>query len=153
MNQLQIVVLFFLTVNAYQSRAEMQKNTTDTIPTLMKGHFTDDYKIHYTITDSLWVQHPSSRFKIIEWNAEEKFILARNMADNPSDGNLFTRIDYTFFKNMEPYSWGFCLSVYDAKTFEAAKSVAPADRLNPKTGCNGFPFSRMKKKSAKGVEN
>ena len=49
------------------------------------------------------------------------------------------------FSNMEPYFWGFCLTVYDAATEKIAKKTAYVDRKNPKKGCNGYPFSRMKK--------
>jgi hypothetical protein len=49
------------------------------------------------------------------------------------------------FSNMEPFRWGFCFTVYDANTDSLAEVTAHADRQNPKKGCNGFPFSRMKR--------
>jgi hypothetical protein len=46
---------------------------------------------------------------------------------------------------MAPFLWGFCLTTYDAKTIEEAQTKAKADRANPRKGCNGYPFSRMKR--------
>lgn len=116
-------------------------------PKLFKGTFVDDYGIKYTINDTLWVQQPRSRYHIIKWNEKDQYIVARNDDKNPGEGGLYTRIDYMQFSNMEPWKWGFCLSVYDAKTDAIAEATAKADRQNPKKGCGGFPFSRMKRTS------
>lgn len=109
------------------------------------GNFMDDYGIRYTVTDSLWTQHPSSKYHILKWNVKEQYIIARNDDKNPGDKGLYTRIDYMPFANMEPFLWGFCLSAFNAKTDSLAEATGPADRDNPKKGCNGFPFSRMKR--------
>jgi len=117
---------------------------TDEIPAELKGSFTDDYGIKYTISDTLWIQHPRSKFHIIKWNTKQQYLIARNDEMNPGEGGLYTRIDYMQFNNMKPYTWGFCLTAYEAKTDAIAESTAAADRENPKKGCNGFPFSRMR---------
>lgn len=118
----------------------------DTIPVTMPAIFSDDYGIRYTISDSLWVQHPSSRYHILRWNKEKQYIIAKNDAQNKSDAGLYTRIDYMKFTGMEPYTWGFCLSVYKAVSDSIAEfGPNKTDRTNPRKGCNGFPFSRMKK--------
>jgi len=57
---------------------------------MMLGEFTDDYDIHYGITDSLWIQYPGARYHIIKWNTDEQYIIARNDDKNPDDGGLFT---------------------------------------------------------------
>jgi hypothetical protein len=120
----------------------------DKIPSQLKGEFKDDYGIRYTINDTLWVQHPNIKYHIISWNNEGQYLLAINDKNNPSDKELYTRIDYMRFDNMKPFQWGFCLTVYDAKTIEDAKYKAAADRGNPRKGCGGFPFSRMKRVGA-----
>ena len=74
-----------------------------------------------------------------------QYLLVQNDKANKTDGGLFTRIDYMNFTGMEPFRWGFCLTIYNANTLEKAKATAIADRKNPKVGCSGFPFSRMKK--------
>ena len=38
------------------------------------------------------------------------------------------------FDNMAPYGWGFCLTVYNAKTDSLAETTAQADKKNPKKG-------------------
>lgn len=119
---------------------------TDTILAILPATFSDDYGIRYTITDSLWLQHPSSRYFILRWNKEQQYIIAKNGVQNKTDAGLYTRIDYMQFTGMEPYTWGFCLSVYNAVTDSIAEfGPNKTDRTNPRKGCNGFPFSRMKK--------
>lgn len=112
----------------------------------MKGNFTDDYKIRYSVSDSLWMQLPDTKFQIIKWNLNEQYLVAKNDMSNPGDGGLYTRIDFMQFKGMEPFEWGFCLTAYQAKDSETAEKTAAADRSNPKKGCGGFPFSRMKRR-------
>lgn len=115
------------------------------VPAYLIGDFTDDYNIRYTINDSLWIQHPNIKYHLIQSNNSKQYLIARNDTDNPSEAGLYTRIDYMNFQDMESYKWGFCLTVYTAKTAKEAAIKEQADRQNPKTGCSGFPFSRMKK--------
>jgi hypothetical protein len=114
-------------------------------PEMLKGNFMDDYKITYSINDTLWIQKPNAKYHIIKWNEKEQYIIARNDKNNKADRDLYTRIDYMTFENMSPFLWGFCLSAYNASTEAAAEAVKIADRANPRKGCNGFPFSRMKR--------
>lgn len=115
------------------------------LPALLSGHFKDDYNINYTITDSVWTQHPKTTYRIVKWNQQEQYFIAQNGANNKTDAHLYTRIDYMTFDKMEPYRWGFCLTAYNAPTPQAAEATPPANRQNPRKGCNGFPFSRMKR--------
>ena len=117
---------------------------TDSIPAIFKGDFKDDYDIRYTISDSLWLQYPGAKYHILKWNIQEQYIIARNDSKNPSEKDLYSRIDYMLLNNMGKWTWGFCLTVYDASSETAAARSKPADRQNPKKGCNGFPFSRMR---------
>lgn len=73
-----------------------------------------------------------------------QYLLVKNDDNNPSEKGLYSRIDYMQFKDMEPFTWGFCLTVYDAKDTSVAMKVPSANRDIPKKGCNGYPFSRMK---------
>ena len=114
------------------------------IPKQLLGTFKDDYGIEYQISDSLWLQFPNAKYHILKWNKRKQYLIAKNDADNKSDGNKYTRIDYMLFDNMAPYNWGFCLTAYQAETDLIAEKTASADRKNPKKGCNGYPFSRMK---------
>jgi len=117
----------------------------DTIPALFKGSFSDDYDIRYRISDSTWEQLPNVTYHILKWDTVRQYIIARNGAANPSEKGLYTRIDYMLFNGMAPYHWGFCLTVYNAVSDAAAEASAAADRDHPRKGCNGYPFSRMKR--------
>ncbi|MEO5583413.1 MAG: hypothetical protein ABIR66_12030, partial [Saprospiraceae bacterium] len=146
MNKRRTVFLFLLlSWQAMVYSKNISKWTADTIPFELQGKFIDDYEIHYTINDSLWIQTPNVKYHIIHWDTTAKYLLARNDDKNPSENGLFTRIDYMNFSHMEPFQWGFCYTIYNAKTVEEAKIKALADRQNPRNGCNGYPFSRMKR--------
>lgn len=145
MRLISILLLF----SFFQTTASAQNKNSETkvIPALLSGNFSDDYDIQYSINDSLWIQYPNSKYHIIYCDTIAKYILAKNDSNNPGDAGLYTRIDYVYFQNMKPYNWGFCLTVYNAATLEEAKNKAAADRNNPLKGCNGYPFSRMKKEN------
>ena len=130
---------------AFSQSAEIIPRVKAGIPIFLKGTFEDDYGIRYTINDSLWIQHPNAKYHIINCDTTEQYLLVQNDTANKTDGGLFTRIDYMNFTKMEPFRWGFCLTIYNANTLEKAKATLLADRKNPKVGCSGFPFSRMKK--------
>ena len=130
---------------ACKAPAKTAGNQTTSARSSVTGNFTDDYGIRYSISNKLWVQYPNIKYHIIRWNKNEKYLIARNDSNNPSEAGLYTRIDYMFFQHMEPFTWGFCLTVYNAKTDKEAATKAQADRQNPKIGCGGFPFSRMKR--------
>lgn len=142
---LLFMVIVFTSQISCQHANYAGKGVTENIPTLLKGNFMDDYGIQFTITDSLWTQHPNVKYHIISWDTNAQYAIAQNDENNPSDKGLFTRIDYIPLADMDPFTWGFCLTVYKAKTIDEAKARASADRQNPKKGCNGYPFSRMKR--------
>ena len=122
----------------------IRKQSVTHLPVWMTGTFTDDYGIKYAINDTLFWQQPSAKYHIINWNKEEQYLLVKNDENNSSEKNLYSRIDYMEFKNIKPYTWGFCLTVYDAKDTITAMKIPAANRDIPKKGCNGYPFSRMK---------
>jgi hypothetical protein len=146
----KIYTLFILLAFAFSVNAQTAKPKA---PEFALGSFTDDYKITYTINDTLWVQNPNTKYHIIKWNPEKQYLVAKNAATNKADANKYTRIDYMTFSDMEPWRWGFCLTVYDAETDEIAEKTAYVDRLNPRKGCNGYPFSRMKRTEDKVTAN
>lgn len=141
-----IIVMSFAHAKINPIHASARIPVKDTIPVLLPAVFTDDYGIRYSISDTLWLQAPSARYHILRWNLKEQYIIAKNGNNNPSDGGLYTRIDYMRFSNMEPFLWGFCLSTYNAQSDSLAEfAPTKTDRQNPRKGCNGYPFSRMKK--------
>jgi hypothetical protein len=125
-------------------KSSVTKSLTN-IPATYTGRFTDDYGILYSITDSIWVQEPDIKYYLLKYDSTGQYFIARNAATNPGEGGLYSRIDVIRFNNMEPWQWGFCLTAYKAQTPEEAVNHAAADRANPRKGCNGYPFSRMKR--------
>lgn len=119
--------------------------TVQPLPIWMKGQFSDDYGIRYIIGDSIFAMGGSTKYHILQWNEKEQYLLTQNDTANKSDKGLYTRIDYTTFTGMEPYKWGYCFTVYNAGNIGAALRATAADRANPRKGCNGYPFSRMKR--------
>jgi hypothetical protein len=116
-------------------------------PALVLGRFTDDYDNQYDITATDWIQLPHGRFHVVKWNPDEQYLIAQNDSSNSNAPGKWTRIDWMEFPGMEPFTWGFCLSAYDAGTRREAEASAIAQRSTPRTGCNSYPFSRMKRKA------
>lgn len=117
-------------------------------PPWLLGRWMDDYGMEYEITAEEWGHLPQSRYHISQWNADSQFLIAWNDTTNPGEGGKWTRIDWMELEGMPPYTWGYCYTVYDAPSAAAAESVSTADRTTPMTGCNGFPFSRMRRAPA-----
>lgn len=121
------------------------------VPTRLKGEFEDDYDNRYQIGSSTWIQGTGEEapvvLHVIEWNAEERYAVARNGAANEFAPDRWSRIDWMSLEGIEgmrPFTWAYCLTAFDAPTAEAARAASPADRNSPLTGCGGHPFSRMK---------
>ncbi len=114
-------------------------------PGLVIGEFEDDYGGRFTITASEWFQHPSNRYQVIKWNPEGQYVIARNAAANPSAAAQWARIDWLTLSGMPPYEWAFCFGAFAAPSAAAAEATQIARRDTPRTGCNGFPFSRMRR--------
>ncbi len=143
----KLFVIAFLTVLIFSNCTGTAKLTGANkieVPAYLQGKFTDDYGIAYNITNKLWEQQPGGRYTILKYDSAGRYFIAKSKQGNQSDTVLYARIDVMKFDNMEPYTWGFCYTVYQAKTFEEAERAAAADRQNPRKGCGGFPFSRMK---------
>ena len=134
------ILLVIQLLSCNQSTKNLSASTSE-----YTGKFEDDYGIEYRITSTQFIQEPRIIYNIMEWNTKEQYIITQNAATNPSEPSLFTRIDYVALNNMEPFSWGFCYTTYNAASASAAKATIAADKTNPKKGCGGYPFSRMKK--------
>ena len=135
-------------IAACAPRVEDAARDSPGAPSQVLGEFEDDYGIGYSISEREWRQGSVFRFEIQQWHAGDKYLIARNHAGNPSDAGLWTRIDWVELEGMPPYEWAFCLSAYKAVTAAEAEQTTIANRDTPKTGCNGHPFSRMRRKPA-----
>jgi hypothetical protein len=126
------------------------RHNTEIVPTLqplpvsLLGDFVDDYGIAYSISAGEWFQRSRARYRISQVDTVAGYLVARNDMKNPSEPGLWSRIDWVRLK-MAPYEWAFCLSAYAAVTQEAAQATTIARHDTPRTGCNGHPFSRMRR--------
>lgn len=115
------------------------------ISEFMRGNFEDDYRVTYSVSDSVFKMEEHTKIHIVEWNLEEQFFLGQNDSSNIYDPLLYSRIDWMKFENMGEFEWGFCMSAYNEISLDSARAVSVVNREDPKTGCNGYPFSRMKR--------
>ncbi len=125
--------------------AAVESNSNGNPPSFLQGEFEDDYGIKYSIDRNEWRQLPYAKYHIFKWAANDQYLIARNDEANPGEAGLWTRIDWVELSGMPPFEWGVCISAYDATTAEAAESVDFVKRETPRTGCNGHPFSRMRR--------
>ncbi len=144
---LPILLLLFAAFSCSHSQRAPASNSGP--PAFLLGEFVDDYGIGYRITRSEWTQLPRARYRVVEWNVQSRYLIAQNHSDNPSDGGLWTRIDWVELPNMPPHRWAFCMAAYDAASAQQAKQATVAQGEQPKTGCSGFPYSRMRPASTK----
>ncbi len=113
-------------------------------PAGLLGAFEDDYGNSYDITPGSWVQLPHGHLHVRAWNAAGRFLIAQNDSLNAHAPGLWTRIDWVPLEGMQPYEWAYCLSEYEAASREDAERSTVARRDSLRTGCNGYPFSRMR---------
>ncbi|MFT5514690.1 MAG: alpha-L-fucosidase 2, partial [Rhodothermales bacterium] len=112
-------------------------------PGALQGQFQDDYGIRYSVSEQEWQHHGYARYRVEYWNHEAQYLIAQNHAGNPTGAGLWTRIDWMQL-DMPPFSWAFCLTEYEADSADEAAAAGPPNRDEPRTGCGGYPFSRMK---------
>jgi hypothetical protein len=116
-----------------------------TPPTALLGTFEDDYQNRFTISATEWLQLPHGKFNVVRWNAESRYLIAQNDAANSHAPGKWTRIDWVMLDGMAPWEWAFCLTAYEAPTADSAEATRTARPETPRTGCNGYPYSRMKR--------
>jgi hypothetical protein len=109
-----------------------------------RGRFIDDYNGSHEVTDSIWHQGRGAVYRIVKWDSAARYVIAQNGAANPSDPLKWTRIDWIYLDGMPPYTWAFCFSAFNAPTADSAEATRVARPDTPRTGCNGFPYSRLK---------
>lgn len=129
------------------ARASLNTASSGAPPADLLGAFEDDYGGVYQITTETWRHGATAAYDIVAWHADSQYVVARNAPGNRSAPNRWTRIDWMSLTSMQPYLWAFCFTAYDAPSREAAEKTPAAVRATPRSGCNGFPFSRMKRRA------
>ncbi|WP_411282452.1 hypothetical protein [Gemmatimonas sp.] len=129
------------------ARATFNAAPTGMPPGDILGAFEDDYGGVYQITTETWRHGATAAYDIVAWHADSQYVVARNAPGNPTAPMRWTRIDWMPLANMSPYTWAFCFTAYDAPSRAAAESAPTAVRASPRSGCNSYPFSRMKRRT------
>lgn len=124
------------------SLATPEADPVAAIPAMLMGSFVDDYGIPYSISSRSWTQGDSTRYEVYSWDVEERSVVVR-APDPEAGGWLWSRIDWLTLEEGE-YPWAFCYTAYDLNDPAEAIGAEPANRAEPRTGCGGHPFSRMK---------
>lgn len=106
------------------------------------GMFVDDYGMRYEITDTTWAQDPGALYRVMHTPPDERVLFLRQSGTDSTSAR-WTRVEWMEFEDMAPWTWGYCYAAWDEPDMEAARAAPPADRSSPRTGCGGFPFSRM----------
>jgi hypothetical protein len=117
----------------------------DDPPPALLGTFEDDYGNRYEISEDRWQEGPSARYRVKEWRGSQRYLVAQAVSETGATDGGWTRIDWLPLDDGQPWSWGFCTSTWDAATFAEARASDVADSTDPRTGCGGFPFSRMRR--------
>jgi len=129
------------------SRSSLNRAPIGQPPTELLGDFEDDYGGVYQITAATWRHGAAAAYDIVIWHTDEQYVLARNAPGNRSAPGKWTRIDWMPLTNMSPYTWAFCFTAYEAVSQAAAETTPAAVRASPRSGCNSYPFSRMKRRA------
>lgn len=122
-------------------------DTNGSLPSYMKGAFEDDYGIQYLIKEKVFIMKPNATFHVLSVDTVNRSLIAQNDSLNEYAPLLFTRIDYQKLEGMAPYEWAFCFSNYEEATYQEALNKVNPQRSNLMGGCNGYPFTRMKRTS------
>jgi hypothetical protein len=110
----------------------------------LMGAFIDDYDTAHELSRIEWRHGSRSRYRIVKWNSRDHYFIARNDSSNPGDGGLWSRVDWVELDGMAPWSWAYCMSAFKAPSADSAESTRIANRSAPRSGCSGFPFTRMR---------
>ena len=109
------------------------------------GDFIDDYGEEYKITPREWLQRPHGRLLVARWEVGGSHLIALNDSSNQYDPGKWSRIDWIKLDGMAPWEWAYCLSAYNAPTPDSAEATHLARPDTPRTGCNGHPYTRLKR--------
>ncbi|MEM6397146.1 MAG: hypothetical protein AAF741_12425 [Bacteroidota bacterium] len=115
------------------------------LPEFLIGEFEDDYGVRYRVDNELIRLLPNDTYHIIGINKNKEYLILQNDSLNAFAPSLFSRIDYERLNDMHPYEWAFCFSNYDEPSVKDAVKNTNTQKSDLMTGCNGFPFSRMKR--------
>jgi hypothetical protein len=108
------------------------------------GSWLGNYGTQFTITDDTWHQSASwgsSTYTILLYTSS--MIIMQNPADDSYNPSLWTKVEY---HGSSTSGFSYCMSVYNAATYEAAISTSTLGSYNSSdatAGCSGFGHTIM----------
>ena len=109
------------------------------VPLPLRGSWVDGWGGSHDIREWAWAMGDST-YHIVDYDIEERWIVAQNDEDNTWNPGLWSRFDWT---EVEDSLW-FCQTAFDADTEQAARDAGPADDSAPdSSGCGGFAWSAL----------
>lgn len=139
------VVLATVLLMAATATSALGQDSEGGIPPWLLGDFADDYGIRYTIRTDAWIQRPDASYRIERWDVDARHLIARDPAGAADGGDLWLRVDWVRLGTGAEFTWAFCYAVYDAASLVEARDGPSSNRATPREGCNGYPFSRMRR--------
>jgi hypothetical protein len=127
---------------AARAPADPMEDVASEVPV---GSFEDDYGERAFFGAGSVVQLPYGRLHVERWNIPEGYFVAQNDSTNKYDPGTWARVDFIRLTGMPPWEWAYCLSAYNAPTADSAEATRIARPDTPRTGCNGHPFTRLKR--------
>ncbi len=112
-------------------------------PPFPTGEFTDDYGSRHVIGPGEWRQDAYTRTQIVRWNAASRYLIGRSIPEDSTQTAGWVRIDWIPLDS-PPYTWAYCIIAYDKPDAASAEAVTTAKPETPRTGCNGYPYTRLR---------
>lgn len=109
------------------------------VPLPIRGSYVDGWEGSHDIREWTWTMGDSV-FHVVDYNVDERWIIAQNDEDNDWNPELWSRFDWA---EHDEAIW-FCQTAFDAATEQAARDTPPADDTDPESsGCGGFSWSSL----------
>ncbi len=126
------------------------KLTLGTSNLILVGDWLDNFGMNHTISGETWFQSTDGfpeydyNFEISQFSNVEMWVSAQNDTDNPTGGDKWSRIDWTWYDAGSGLELWYCQTVYDADTENDALSAARADETDPSSGgCGASSWSKL----------
>jgi hypothetical protein len=123
-----------------------------TPPAEILGDFIDDYNTRYRITTDRFLEGRTT-YRIVEWQPTAKYLLAQHTDSTGANAARWSRFDWVLLPDQGMYRWGYCHSAWRAPSLDSARHTLVVNRDDPRRGCNGHPFTRMRREAAERGQN
>ncbi len=107
------------------------------------GDHIDEFRSMHEISRTTWINGSvfgSSDYRVLKFDGESEFLVARNGNGNAFNPGKYSRFDWTTSNGALHY----CQVAFAEDTAAAAEAVNPPDNRDPiNGGCGAFPWTRL----------